>query len=251
MRRGIATWEEIGPIAGHVLLIVNSAPGDTKAVDQIFDMLIPRIHARDLFVVAEPSWQRDLVARGVRRSQILTAYDHSCGDLELNFFLQTRKAIKSLVRKRFAVVVGSAAHSSYNEEVKDIFEQRVAAFLGNGRFIAHALPNPYLYVLGVDDLVQRLGRDAKLRTYTATCRDLVRDLFAVWRREGSPASADDPAFDDVTGPLERRLGAEILAFDEVSPIRIQGVETGEPAAAAAGGGERTLAGRLRKWISLS
>jgi len=243
---GIATWDDVGPIAGHVLLIVNSALGDTKSVDQIVDTLILRTNARDLFVVAAPRWKRHLTAKGLRRSQILTTRD-----LELNFFLQTRKALKWLVRKRFAVVVGSAAHSRYNEEVKDIFEQRVAAFLGNGRFLAHALPNPYLYVLGGHDLVQRLCRDAKLRAYTSTCRDLVRDLFAVWRRNGSPASADDAVFDDVIEPLERQLGAEIFAFDEASPIRIRGVATREPASAVAGPVERTLAGRLRKWISLS
>ena len=129
MTTGIATWDDVGPIAGHVLLIVNSALGDTKSVDQIVDTLILRTNARDLFVVAAPRWKRHLTAKGLRRSQILTTRD-----LELNFFLQTRKALKWLVRKRFAVVVGSAAHSRYNEEVKDIFEQRVAAFLGSGQF---------------------------------------------------------------------------------------------------------------------
>ena len=150
--------------------------------------------------------------------------------LELNYFLESAVALQWILGHQFTAVIGSAAHSLHNDEVKDVFERRVALFLGSSVFLAHALPRRYVYVLGLGDLLQRMTRPEKVAGYGTMSRALVDDLLALWRARGCPVVDDQKRFDDECEILVRHLGAETIAFDEMPRHRSSPHEGSSPVA---------------------
>ena len=220
MTAGIMTWDELGRLHGNVLAIVTSPDGDRGAVDALFDELARRVDASAIHVIAGPAWRAWLSDRGFPGDRTLFTIDDHSREIELNHFLETAAVVRWAVSRRFGTILGSAAHGLHNEEVKDIFEQRVCLLLGDGGFLAHTLPGPYVFRFDLPGLLHRLSRRPKLEAYTAASRALIDDLYATWRRAGAPGACDDPGFSDVVPVLTRHLGPAVLAFDEVAPIPI-------------------------------
>jgi len=217
---GITTWDELGRLHGNVLAIVTSPDGDRGAVDALFDTLARRADDSAIHVIAGPAWRACLSDRGFPGDRTLFATDDHNREIELNHFLETPAVVRWAVSRRFGTILGSAAHGLHNEEVKDIFEQRVCLLLGDGSFLAHTLPGPYVFRFDLPGLLHRFNRGPKLETYTAASRALMDDLYRTWRRSGEPGPCDDPGFSDVVPALTRHLGPAVLAFDEVAPIPI-------------------------------
>ena len=143
---------------------------------------------------------------------MLAASNAAGDDLELNYYLESPAALQWILNRQCAVVVGSAPHNLYNEEVKYIFERRVALFLGAGRFLAHTLPNPYVYALTLSDLLHRQSRPARIAEYGRTSQALVADLHAHWIALGGPVVEDETPFVDVAAVLSRRLEPDVSMF---------------------------------------
>jgi len=215
---GLTTWLDVAAIDGNVLLIVNSAPGDESEAGRVFDALDGCVQPSRLYVIATPEWLGWLGRRGWSGDRVLLALDAVGDALELNYFLESAEALRWIVARRFAAVIGSAPHNLYNEEVKDIFERRVGIMLGPARFLLHTLPNPYVFSLSLPDLLQRFNRGRKAAEYGAVSRALIDDLHRAWAESGKPSVCDARSFDDAVGALERHLGANVLSWDEASPI---------------------------------
>ena len=218
MTSGITTWDDLGRLGGNVLAILNSPLQDEHGVATLFDELERRVLAGRLHVIASPGWRDWLGARGVSGEGLLLTVDDGGGELELNHFLETPTAVLWITHKQFAFVVGAASYAVYNDEVKEIFERRLTVLLGSGRFLAHTLPNPYVFVLDLPAIVLRSYRKRTLERYTTTCRAMIDDLYRHWIDIGKPAVADDVVYCDVVEALGRHLGTELLAFDEAAPI---------------------------------
>jgi hypothetical protein len=221
---GVTTWAQLGAIDGNVLLIINSQDHDRQSVDSVLDELYGCAPSSTVHVIASGAWRNWAADRGIspRRASFTVAPDGS--HLELNYFLKRLEVARWVADRRFAVIVGSLAYSLYNEEVKAIFERRVALLIGDARFLAHALPNRYLYVLDAPALIRRFGRASALAAYTAAVGHLVGDLHAIWLAQGSPAINDGADFTDVRAALTRRLGGDLLSYDEASAIPLPAVD---------------------------
>lgn len=227
---GVTTWPALARLEGDVLGIINSPAGDELAVWNMFDAIDRCVSPGRLHVIATPAWQPWLRERGCSEPRVLFSADAAGRELELNGFLESPEALRWILSRRFAVILGSAPHSLYNEEVKDTFEQRVAIVLGTGRFLAHALPKPYLFVLDLAGMLQRFNRSRKAADYGAICRAIVDDLHHTWTEAGNPLSSDNGSFVDVTNVLARHLGASVLSWDEASPVPLRRPDAAEPAA---------------------
>jgi hypothetical protein len=140
--------------------------------------------------------------------------------LELNHFLESPAFIAWAVPRQFRVIAGSAAHSLHNEEVKEILEQRVCLFVGDGRFLAHTLPGDYLFIFDLACLVERIGRDRKCEDYAKTCRVLVDDLYLGWTEQGKPLRRDGRQVENTAKMLWNHIGRDISALDEGFPAQI-------------------------------
>jgi hypothetical protein len=218
---GITTWEEMGHLQRPVLFIMNSREPDNCAAAAVAEVL-ERTATDALHVIAEVSWREWLVGHGVPGLSIREARDHAGSPLELNYFLEIPATVRWVASKRFKVLIGSSRHSLYNEEVKTIFERRVALLVGaEAHLLAHALPHRYLYVFDLAMLLERIGREEKMAHYETATRKLVADLFAMWKSKGSPTRTDCDRFDDVLPVLEAHLGGGLLGYDEQSPIPIR------------------------------
>jgi hypothetical protein len=215
---GLTTWEELGALDANVLAILNSAADDEQAVGALLAELESRVPAGRLHVVAAPAWGPALATGGIADDQMLLTIDDRGRDIELNHFLETPAVLKWAVSCKFRTIVGSAAHALYNDEVKDVFEQRVCVLLGDGCFLAHTLPGPYVFLFDLASMLGRTARKPKAEAYSATCRALLDDLFHIWRQEGSPDVSDDACFVGVADAVARHLGPAVLAFDEASAI---------------------------------
>ena len=217
MTPGITTWEDLGPLHGRVLAILNSPADDLPAAAALFDRLQAHADACDLHVIAGPEWWQLLKARHVPEDRVLFSVDAGGTSLELNHFLESPTVMPWAARRRFDVVVGSAPHAVYNEEVKGIFERRLTLLVGTGLYLAHTLPNPYVFVLDLAALLVRASRPLKLEEYTATCYAMVDDLYALWVEGGRPAVSDEPGSCRAFQRVRAHLRPELLAFDEESP----------------------------------
>ncbi len=223
---GVATWRTLSPLDGNVLLIVNSPHGDEHEVSMALDA-VERCAARTrLHIIATAAWQPWLSDRGASSDRVLYSIDAAGDELELNYFLETSTAVRWIVGKQFTAIVGSAPHNLYNEEVKGIFERRIGAILGAGRFLAHTLPEPYVFVLTLEELLHRFNRAPKAEQYGVFCRELLADLHRGWVASGRPRVADTGSFDEVSAVLERHLGPAVLSWDEASPIPLHRLDTG-------------------------
>jgi hypothetical protein len=221
MTPGLFRWDELEPIAGNILVAINAADADVEAVEGLLASLELYQPSAVVHVVAARRWESRLAGRGVATDRVLLATDEEGRDVELNHFLESPAAVRWCAAQAFRCFVGAEAHSVHNDEVKDIFERRVLLLLGDGLFLAHTLPNPYVYVFDAARLLERCGRDLKLQAYQQTSRAIVDDLHRLWLASGSPAVADGPDYTDVMQVLERRLGAPLLAYDEVGPIPLE------------------------------
>lgn len=200
-------------MAGRTLVAVNSPPDRPEELAAVLERL-DRAAASDVHVIAPLPWRAWLDARGWPADRVLFAADSAGRPIELNFFLEQLDALHWIVAREFAVVVCTAPHSLYNDEIKDTLERRVALFLGAGRFVTHTLPQPYVYVLELADLLRRLDRDRRSAAYAATAGALMADLHAKWIAAGRPERAD-PATPPVDAVLAKHLGP-LMAFDESS-----------------------------------
>ncbi len=227
---GLATWNDVAAIDGNVLLIINSPAGDERAFGRVLDELEGRVLPERLHIVAASDWHGWLRNRGWSDARVLFSADAAGRELELNYFLESPAALRWIVTRQFSAVVGSAPHNLYNEEVKDIFERRVGIFLGGGRFLAHTLPQPYVFVLELADLLQRFNRGRKADDYAAVCRAMIDDLYRLWVEGGKPPVSDGRSCDGLTAVLARHLGSDALSWDEVSPIPLRRPDAGAPAA---------------------
>ena len=272
MRPGITTWDDLPPVGGNVLLIINSPAGADREVSAACERFAAAGAA--LHVVAAPSWRARLASQGIPEERTLFTVDERNDELELNYFLETDTALSWIWPRRFALVAGSGPHNLYNEEIKDIFEERASVFLRDGMFVAHTLPAPYLYLFDLAGMFARLGRGAKLARYDATTRRLIGDCYELWRAVGSPVRSDDADHSGVMAIVRRHLGSSLVDFDEETPIRLSPASGAETAAAAvvmrlgdvvqardealnlpiAAAAQRDVARRLRRmkrWLSAS
>ena len=230
----ISTWSELGRRSGNVLLVVNSPDGAEGEVAAVCGRLAACGDV--LHVIAPWSWRRCLTAHGITGERAMYARDCDGSEVELNYFLETMPALRWIESKQFALVAGSAPHSMYNEEVKEIFEQRAALFLGHGLFVAHALPQPYVYLFDQPALLARQARYAKVDRYRTLCRAIVDDCHGVWREQRSrsvPDGLDGPGCAELSAVLKAHFGAAFLEFDEASAIAVPREQLAVTAADAA------------------
>jgi hypothetical protein len=218
------TWSELQIPDGPVLLVLNSPVTALHEVPQIIEQLGTVMSLDRVHVIGPSAWVKDVLRLGIRKRQYLPARTGR-DDLELNYFLETPPALQWMARLAPSIVVGSSPHNLYNEEVKDIFEVRVAAVLRDAVLLAHSLPNPYVYLLDTDGLLERAGRGAKIAAYHESVARLLDDFHQQWVTRGRPAFDDAPDFSDVEATFARHLGRAALDFDEASPIPLATVET--------------------------
>jgi len=220
MSSGIYTWDTL-PLGEPLLVVLNSAKGDTAAADALWAALATRVPAGVMHVIAERHWADWLAAHGITADRILYCADYEGRDVEVNYFLQSPAAVLWTVTKQIRNVIGSDPYDLHNERVNPIFEQPALLLIGEGgRLLAHALPTTYVYAFDLAQLLERCGRGEKVRDYERTARALVADLHQTWLAAGRPARNDQPDFSDVMPVLARHLGAPVLTYDEAGPIPI-------------------------------
>ncbi len=227
MKVGVATWPDLGSIDEPVLMIVNARETDRAGADTLFEELGRHVPASAIHLIAQETWRDWAGARGIAGARALF---HERA-LEVNYFLTKPHVARWIASRPCRVIVGSLPHNLYNEEVQDVFERRVTLLLGDGRFLAHALPRPYLYVLDAPALVRRVSRSAEAAAYIAATNGIVAELHSRWLAQGSPAIDDDPDFADARAVLARHLGGAVLSYDEASRIPIRRADISAPVAA--------------------
>lgn len=208
----LLTWAELGRVDGDALLIVNS-PDDARGEVACALEALSASAVGELHVIANPAWREFLSQRGVPSHHVLST-ETSSGVVEINHFLETSNMLGWAHKRPLRLVTGSAPHNPYNMEVKEIFEQRALLLLGDGDFLAHSLPGPYVYLFDAPSLVARFGRARKVLDYLDRQHALLSELEALWVAEGRPAVSDSIDFSSVTDAIARQLGPQILEYDE-------------------------------------
>ena len=205
---GISNWTEL---SGRVLVVVNSTLARTDEVAGVFARVRERASA-PLRIIAPGAWRPWLESQGLINGDVLFALDSAGVELELNYFLEQIDTLHWITSAPPDLILGTAPHSLYNDEIKSVFEQRVALCLGEGRLVAHAWPSPYVYLLNLGDVILRFDRHRREHAYAGSAAALVSALHRQWMASGQPDRADggvpetDPALTAHLGPL--------MQFDE-------------------------------------
>lgn len=213
----VRQWRQLDAADGNVLLVVNSADDRQSEIATAIDALLGVASRNAIQVIASRQHAAMLTSAGISDQQILFA-ESASGAIEINHFLESADALAWVETRKCHVIAGSAPHNLHNEEIKSIFEERVALLIGDGVFVAHALPEPYLYVFDGPGLVNRFGRARKVNAYRERVRALLADLQQHWEREGRPTGSDSQTFTSEMQILERHLGRDLLQFDESSDV---------------------------------
>ncbi|MCU1385424.1 MAG: hypothetical protein JWL71_4121 [Acidobacteria bacterium] len=229
MSSRLASWAEVASIAGDALLIVNSTASEEAIAADVIERLG---HSHTIYAIAPSSWVGWLATRGIPETRVIASCDQAGNELELNHFLESPAVLGWTGERAFGLVIGTAAHGRHNEEVKYVFEQRVAAFLRHGVFVAHALPLPELYMFDLAAVCHRLGRERRLAQYESRARDMVATCYALWEATGRPSHSDDMDRTDVMSAVRASMGDGIVQFDENAPVRLS-PDMADGAAAAA------------------
>lgn len=220
MKTGIHTWDTIEAIQGNLLVVINSPEDGAEQVEALLDAVAAHLPGAAVHVVTPASWRDRLLARGIAEDRLLVARDDKGREVEVNHFLESPAVVSWCIGAGFAAIVGTDAHNLYNEEIKDIFEQRVLLLVGDGVLLAHTLPIPYVYAFDAAQLVERCGREIKVARYRRDADALIGDLHQLWLASGKPARDDGADYAGVMAVVERHMGREVIDFDEVSPIPI-------------------------------
>lgn len=213
MKLGVSRWDELGSLDGNVLVFVNSHPVETERVEAFFAQLASVVAPAHTFVVAEPEWQPLLSRLNLVGGNILLAADSAGARLELTHFLQTPIVMQWAIPRQFRLIVGTAAHSLYNEEVKNLLEERMLLVNDGAWFMAHALPSPYLYLLDGAELLERVARPSKLSEYQTASRLIVENLYQRWISGGQPHS--EPAVAATAAIMFDHLPSSISPRNEI------------------------------------
>ena len=218
------TWNEFVPMPERVLLIINSQPNDYSSVDLVMEALGKLIPIQSLLVVGNSYWQDYLIKKTeIPKAQILFSCIQN-QELELNYFLENSLTISWIKRHKPQLITGSLAHNLYNEEVKEVFEKRICLFIEDGVFLAHSLPNEYLYILRIRDLFERFSRQKKIDIYKAKSEAIVDEFYHLWIKEGKPAIDDRIGFEEEKNILYKHLGKDLDAFDETGEIPLENID---------------------------
>ncbi len=217
MTPGVSTWEQLGPATGNLLLIVNSTDGNAGEVRDVVSRVRQMAPDAAIFAIVTPQWRTSLIEQGIGPDRILDSADAAGVELELNHFMESPAAVSWTLAREFCTIVGTAAHSLYNEEIKHEFERNICLLSRDAVFVAHALPAPFVFVLDSVELAERFNREAKRIRYEADVRGMVATLHRLWVKQGRPLANDSAvstgAFEAITAPLDPRL----RHYDEDAP----------------------------------
>jgi hypothetical protein len=207
MTSGIGSWTDI---SGKALVVVNSPVDGNDDVAGVLGAVNTAV-AGQLCLIAPAAWRSRLADLGLGAADVLFSEDAAGGPLELNYFLEQFDTLHWIIARRPDLIVGTSPHSLYNDEIKDVFEQRVALVLGEAKLLAHAWPAPFVYFLSLGDVVLRFDRRRKMREYVDSAQAVVHALHRDWIKSGRPEQVDSPPeFDSV---LASQLGP-LMTFDE-------------------------------------
>jgi hypothetical protein len=220
MTHGVDTWNALAPADGNVLLIVNSSDGDTAPVEAAVDRVLALVPVERVYAISSVSWRSWLAERGIDGNRLLVALDSEGKPYDISFFLNLPVTLRWVHSRAHALVLGTVPHNLYNEEIQDVFERRVALLLGGGAFIAHTLPNEFVYVLRLADLLRRFGRESARRRYVSVAQAMVDELAQKWIEQGRPPVADTPNT-EAMAIMRRHLPEGVKNFDENHPVAME------------------------------
>lgn len=251
-----ARWADLFPPGARVLLIVNSASSQLDEIDRTVTALERSAGLATVSAIAPAALRPWLIHRGIDAARVLPPRLAGL-DIEFDHFLERGPAIRWAIRQRADLVLGSEPYTPNNEDVKPIFERRVAAMLGDGVFVVHSLPAEQVFLLSAEDLWRRAARPEAMERHRARVHGAIERLHAAWASRTQPSSSltaellsrdsedragKSPLFVDARHYAFEGLNAAVLAEDLLTPAASLRVVIDPPGAAPGSG---WLADRLR------
>lgn len=174
-----SAWSSVFARETTALLVVNSAPSQLEEIERAFGHLERSVGLHAVSVMAPFALRTWLGQRGVDGSRILFPVVAGV-EVEFDSFLEHARAVRWAIRRRADVVLGTVPHAPLNEDVKTIFERRVAPMLGAGHFVAHSLPSEQTLRLSAEDLWSRAARSEAVERHRARVNGALERLHGSW-----------------------------------------------------------------------
>jgi hypothetical protein len=99
--------------------------------------------------------------------------------------LQGERALQWAIRQNATFLIGTEPYALNNEEVKYEFERRIAPIMGDAALLAPSLPTEQVFVLTLDEVWKRSGRQLAIEAHDARVTTTVDRLYEMWSSEGA------------------------------------------------------------------
>lgn len=180
-----STWGAAIQRDRSVLIVVNSRSRDEiGAALEAVDGASGLSSAAAIVPAGLRPW---FIRQGLPASRVV-ASRLSGVDVELLYFLESPFAIQWALRQQCDFATATKPYVPLNEEVDEEFEQRVAAILGAGRYVAHTLPGRDVFLFTAAELWRRGGRNMALKTHAARQQGVLADLHRRWVNAAQPST---------------------------------------------------------------
>jgi hypothetical protein len=182
-----STWSSAIGRDHRVLIVVNEV--ETK-LDEIVATLaaVEQSSGLDFAAAIVPTPMRSwFVRQGLRAARVVGPQLHGV-EVEFPYFLESPFAIQWAVQQQCDYLTGTQPYLPLNEEVKAAFEQRMAAMVGRGRYVAHTLPDERLFLFAPDELWRRASRRTALDAHAERQQRVLSQTHRRWVDLGRPSA---------------------------------------------------------------
>lgn len=183
----VSTWSAALNHENRILVVVN---GVESRLDDIIATLeaVEKQSGLGSAAAIVPAFRRSwFIRQGLRAARVIASQLHGV-DVELMYFLDSPFAIQWALDQQCDFVTGTQPYLRLADEVNTPFEQRAAALVGRGRYLAHTLPDPSVLLLTAEDLCRRVGSSIALEAHAARQQHTLAEVHRRWLELGRPST---------------------------------------------------------------
>ena len=183
----ISTWSATLHSESRILVVVNGVESRLDEIAATLDAIEKQSSLGSAAAIVPAPMRSWFIRRGFQAARVTARQLHGA-DVELTYFLDSPFAIQWVLRQQCELVTGTQAHLPFIEEVKEAFEQRVAALVGRGCYLAHTLPDSSVLLLTAEDLFRRVGSSIALAAHAARQQHTLAEVHRRWLDLGRPST---------------------------------------------------------------
>ena len=183
----VSTWSAALNHENRILVVVNGVESRLEEIIATLEAVEKRSSLGSAAAIVPASMRSWFIRQGLPAARVIASQLHGV-NVELMYFLDSPLAIQWVLAQQCDFVTGTQPYLRLADEVNTPFEQRLAALVGGGRYLAHTLPDPSVLLLSAEDLCRRVGSSIALEAHAARQQHTLAEVHRRWLDLGRPST---------------------------------------------------------------